>query len=80
MSPKVIMHDDVVAAWKTKSHDRAEIANHIVAKDSVKHEKTHRNSVASKKSEITLKGFGHDMQRCIDFITWYVAITAPYCD
>jgi hypothetical protein len=41
---------------KTKSHDHAEIANHIAAKDGVKHEKTHRNSVAIKQSEITLKG------------------------
>jgi hypothetical protein len=32
------------------------IANHVAAKDGVKHEKTHTNSVASKKSEITLKG------------------------
>jgi hypothetical protein len=50
------MHNDVAAARKTKSHDHAEIANHITAEDSVKHEKTHSNSVASKKSEITLKG------------------------
>jgi hypothetical protein len=56
MSPKVIMHNDVAATRKTKSHDHAEIANHIAAKDSVKHEKTHSNSVASKKSEIALKG------------------------
>jgi hypothetical protein len=41
---------------KTKSHDHAEIANHIAAKDGVKHEKTHRNSVAIKQSEIRLKG------------------------
>jgi hypothetical protein len=41
---------------KTKSHDHAEIANHIFAKDGVKHEKTHSNSVTSKQSEITLKG------------------------
>jgi hypothetical protein len=54
MSPEAIMHNDVAAARKTKSHD--EIANHIAAKDGVKHEKTHTNSVASKKSEITLKG------------------------
>jgi hypothetical protein len=53
MSP---MHNDVATASKTKSHDHAEIANHIAAKDGVKHEKTHINSVASKKSEITLKG------------------------
>jgi hypothetical protein len=51
----VLLHNDVAAARKTKSHDHAEIANHIAAKDGVKHEKTHTNSVASKKSEITLK-------------------------
>jgi hypothetical protein len=51
-----IMHNDVAAARKTKSQDHAEIANHIAAKDGVKYEKTHSNSVASKKSEITLKG------------------------
>jgi hypothetical protein len=56
MSPEAIMHNDVAAARKNKSHDHAEIANHIVAKDSVKHEKTHSNFVASKKSAITLKG------------------------
>jgi hypothetical protein len=56
MAPEAIMHNDVAAAKKTKSHDHAEIANHIAAKDGVKHEKTHTNSVASKKSEITLKG------------------------
>jgi hypothetical protein len=56
MSPEAIMHNDVAAARKIKSHDHAEIANHIAAKDGVKHEKTHSNSVASKKSEITLKG------------------------
>jgi hypothetical protein len=56
MSPEAIMHNDVATARKTKSHDHVEIANHIAAKDGVKHEKTHRNSVASKKSEITLKG------------------------
>jgi hypothetical protein len=55
MSPEAIMHNDVTAARKTKSHDHAEIANHVAAKDGVKHEKTHANSVASKKSEITLK-------------------------
>jgi hypothetical protein len=55
MSPEAIMHDDVAAARKTKSHDHAEIVNHTDAKDGVKHEKTHSNSVASKKSEITLK-------------------------
>jgi hypothetical protein len=54
-SPEAIMHNDVAAARKTKSHDLAEIANHVAAKDGVKHEKTHTNSVASKKSEITLK-------------------------
>jgi hypothetical protein len=41
---------------KIKSHDYAQIANHIAAKDGVKYEKIHRNSAASKKSEITLKG------------------------
>jgi hypothetical protein len=56
MSPKAIMYDDVAAARKTKSHDHAKIANHISTKDSVKYEKTHSNSLASKKSEITLKG------------------------
>jgi hypothetical protein len=56
MSLEAIMHNDVAAAWKTKSHDFAEIANHVAAKDGIKHEKTHTNSVASKKSEITLKG------------------------
>jgi hypothetical protein len=56
MSPEAIMHDDVAAAQKTKSHDHAHIANHIVTKDGVKHEKIHSNSVASKKSENTLKG------------------------
>jgi hypothetical protein len=55
MSPKAIMYNDVAAARKTKSHDHAEIASHIAAKDGVKHEKTHSNSVASKRSEITLK-------------------------
>jgi hypothetical protein len=56
MSPEAIMHNDVAAARKTKSHDHAEIANHVAAKDGIKHEKTHTNSVASKKSEITLTG------------------------
>jgi hypothetical protein len=56
MSPEAIMHNDVIAARKIKSYDHAEIANHVAAKDNVKHEKTHVNSVASKKSEITLKG------------------------
>jgi hypothetical protein len=56
MSPEAIMHNDVVAASKTKSHDHAETANHVAAKDGEKQEKTHTNSVASKKSEITLKG------------------------
>jgi hypothetical protein len=50
------MHNDVTAARKTKSLDHAEIPNHVAAKDGVKHERTHTNSVASKKSEITLKG------------------------
>jgi hypothetical protein len=40
MSREAIMHDDVAAARKTKSHDHAQIANHIAAKDCVKHEKT----------------------------------------
>jgi hypothetical protein len=77
MSPEAIMHNDVAAARKNKSHDHAEIAIHVAAKDGVKHEKTHTNSVASKKSEITLKGGCllstksevNDMQRCLDFIT-----------
>jgi hypothetical protein len=56
MFHEAIMHDDVAAARKPKLHDHAEIANHIAAKDGVKYEKTHRNSVAIKKSEITLKG------------------------
>jgi hypothetical protein len=56
MSPEAIMHNDVAAAKKTKSHDHTKIANHVAAKDGVKHEKTHNNSIASKKSEITLKG------------------------
>jgi hypothetical protein len=55
MSPEAIMHNDVAAARKNKSHDHARIANHIASKDGVKHEKTHTNSIASKKSEITLK-------------------------
>jgi hypothetical protein len=50
MSPKAIMHNDVAAARKTKSHDHAEIANHIAGKDGVKHDKTHSKSVASKKN------------------------------
>jgi hypothetical protein len=58
VSPEAIMHNDVAAARKTKSHDYAEIAIaiHVAAKDGVKHEKTHTNSIASKKREITLKG------------------------
>jgi hypothetical protein len=56
MSPEAIMHNDVAAARKIKSHDHAEIANHVAANDGVKHEKTHTNSISSKKSEITLKG------------------------
>jgi hypothetical protein len=56
MSPEAIMHDDVATARKTKSHDHAQIANHIATKVGVKHEKIHINSVASKKSEIILKG------------------------
>jgi hypothetical protein len=35
MSPKAIMHNDVAAARKTKSHDHAEIANHVAAKEVV---------------------------------------------
>jgi hypothetical protein len=35
MSPEAIMHNDVAAARKTKSHDHAEIANHIAAKHGV---------------------------------------------
>jgi hypothetical protein len=49
MSSEAIMHNDVVAARKIKSHDHAEIANHVAAKDDIKHEKTHTNYVASKK-------------------------------
>jgi hypothetical protein len=56
MSPEAIMHNDVAVARKTKSHDHAEIASHVAAKDYVKYEKTHTNSIASKKSAITLKG------------------------
>jgi hypothetical protein len=56
MSPEAIMDNDVAAAKKTKSHDHNEIANHVAAKDSVKYEKTHINFLASKKSDITLKG------------------------
>jgi hypothetical protein len=56
LSLEAIMYNDVAAARKTKSHDHAEIANHVAAKDGVKQEKTRANSVASKKSEITLKG------------------------
>jgi hypothetical protein len=56
MSPEAIMHDDVAATRKTKSHHHAQIVNHIAAKDGVKHDKIHSNSIASKKSEITLKG------------------------
>jgi hypothetical protein len=56
LSPEAIMHNDVAADRKTKSHDHAEVANHIATEDGVKHEKTHSNSVASKKNEITLKG------------------------
>jgi hypothetical protein len=55
MSPEAIMHNDVAAARKNKSHDHARIANHVAAKEGVKHEKTHTNSIASKKSVITLK-------------------------
>jgi hypothetical protein len=55
MSSEAITLNDVAATRKTKSHDHAEIANHIAAKDGVKHDKTHSNSIASKKNEITLK-------------------------
>jgi hypothetical protein len=37
MSPESVMHNDVAAARKTKSHDHAEIAKHIAAKDGVRH-------------------------------------------
>jgi hypothetical protein len=53
MSPEAIKHDDVAAARKTKSHDHAQIANHIAAKDGEKHEESYSNSIASKKNEIT---------------------------
>jgi hypothetical protein len=33
MSPEAIIHDDVATARKTKSHDHAQIVNHITAKD-----------------------------------------------
>jgi hypothetical protein len=56
MSPEDIMHNDVAAARKNKPHDHAGIANNVAAKDGVKHEKTHTNSIAIKKSEITFKG------------------------
>jgi hypothetical protein len=56
LSPKAIVHNDAAAARKTKCHDHAEIANHVAAQDGVKHEKTHTNSIDSKKSEITLQG------------------------
>jgi hypothetical protein len=56
MSPEAIMYNNVAAARKTKSHGHDGIANHVAAKDGVKHEKTHTNSIASKKSEIILKG------------------------
>jgi hypothetical protein len=56
MSPEAFMHNDVAAARKNKSHNHAEIANYVAAKDGIKHEKTHTNSVPSKKSEITMKG------------------------
>jgi hypothetical protein len=55
MFPEAIMHH-VAALRKTKSHNHAQNANHVAAKDGVKHEKTDSNSVASKKNEITLKG------------------------
>jgi hypothetical protein len=41
MSPKDIIHDDVAATRKTKSHDHAQITNHIAAMDGEKREKTH---------------------------------------
>jgi hypothetical protein len=40
MSHEAIMHDEVLAAQKTKSHDHAQIVNHIAAKDGVKHVKS----------------------------------------
>jgi hypothetical protein len=56
MSHEAIMHNEVAAARKSKSHDHAKIVNHIAVKDGVKYEKTHSNYVASKKSEIAMKG------------------------
>jgi hypothetical protein len=56
MSPETIMHNDIATARKTKSHDHSKITNHVAAKDGIKHEKTRTDFVASKKSEITLKG------------------------
>jgi hypothetical protein len=56
MSPETIMHNDIATTRKTKSHDHSKITNHVAAKDGIKHEKTRTNFVASKKSEITLKG------------------------
>jgi hypothetical protein len=41
MSPEAIRHNDVAVARKNKSHDHAEIPNHVAARDGVKHEKTH---------------------------------------
>jgi hypothetical protein len=35
MSPEAIIHNDVAAARKTESHDHAEIAYRIAAKDGV---------------------------------------------
>jgi hypothetical protein len=49
MSPKAIMHNDIATTRKTKSHDHAEIANHIAVNDGVKHEKTHINFVGTRK-------------------------------
>jgi hypothetical protein len=42
MSPEAIIHNDVAAARKNKSHDHAGIANHVAAKDGIKHEKTYQ--------------------------------------
>jgi hypothetical protein len=78
MSPEAIMHNDVAAARKTKSHDHGEIANHVAAKDGVKHEKTHTNSIASKKSEITLKG-GCLLITKSDVIELLASNSVPYC-
>jgi hypothetical protein len=46
----------IMSELATNLMNQAGIANHVAAKDGVKHEKTHTNSIASKKNEITLKG------------------------